>query len=94
MVEADRDRWQRPSDVLQALDLHEGNVAVDLGSGAGYFALRAAAVVGQRGEVFGGRYPQAICRADLQHISRVRGPSTDAPTFFWGASAGRAACHR
>lgn len=51
VIEADRDRWQRPSDVLQALDLHEGNVAVDLGSGAGYFALKVAPVVGERGEV-------------------------------------------
>ena len=51
VIEADRDRWQRPSDVLKALDLHETEVAVDLGSGAGYFALKLSPLVGQRGEV-------------------------------------------
>ena len=51
VVEAERDRWQRPEDVLQALDLHEGQVAVDLGSGSGYFALRLSAAVGREGQV-------------------------------------------
>jgi len=31
--------------------LREGNTAVDLGSGAGYFALKLAAAVGKRGQV-------------------------------------------
>jgi predicted methyltransferase len=39
-VEIDRDQWQRPAEVLQALDLRDGTSAVDLGSGAGYFALK------------------------------------------------------
>jgi hypothetical protein len=38
-IERDRDRWQRPSDVVQALNLHEGSVVVDFGSGVGYFTL-------------------------------------------------------
>lgn len=32
-VEAERDQWQRPADVLRALDLKHGSVVVDLGSG-------------------------------------------------------------
>jgi ubiquinone/menaquinone biosynthesis C-methylase UbiE len=51
VVEAERDQWQRPRDVLQALDLREGNTVVDLGSGAGYFALKFSGIVGQRGHV-------------------------------------------
>lgn len=51
-VEADRDRWQRPADILQALDLHPGSVAADIGSGAGYFTLKLSPAVGSRGEVF------------------------------------------
>jgi predicted methyltransferase len=50
-VESDRDRWQRPMEVLRALDLRPGNTVVDLGSGAGYFALKLAPDVGQRGRV-------------------------------------------
>lgn len=50
-VESERDRWQRPWDVLRALDLRPGNTVVDLGSGAGYFALKLSPVVSERGQV-------------------------------------------
>ena len=50
-VEAERDQWQRPADVLQALDLKPGSIVVDLGSGAGYFALKISSSIGDRGEV-------------------------------------------
>ena len=50
-VEAERDTWQRPADVLRALDLKEGNTVVDLGSGAGYFTLKISPVIGPRGRV-------------------------------------------
>jgi predicted methyltransferase len=50
-VEAERDRWQRPSDVVGALDLRPGNVVVDLGCGAGYFALKLSVPIGDRGRV-------------------------------------------
>ena len=52
--------WQRPADVIQALDLRDGNVVVDLGSGAGYFALKLPSVVGNRGEVIA---------VDIRHLS-------------------------
>jgi ubiquinone/menaquinone biosynthesis C-methylase UbiE len=51
VVESERDQWQRPLDVLRALDLREGNTAVDFGSGAGYFALKISPAVGKRGQV-------------------------------------------
>jgi ubiquinone/menaquinone biosynthesis C-methylase UbiE len=50
-VEAERDRWQRPADVIAPLNLKSGSVVVDLGSGAGYFALKLSDVVGPRGRV-------------------------------------------
>jgi len=50
-VESERDRWQRPGDVIQALALKDGNVVVDLGSGTGYFALKLSPVVGRHGSV-------------------------------------------
>ena len=50
-IEAERDQWQRPLDVLHALDLQEGNTVVDLGSGAGYFALKLSPEVGKRGQI-------------------------------------------
>jgi ubiquinone/menaquinone biosynthesis C-methylase UbiE len=51
VVEAERDQWQRPSDVIQALDLKPGNVVVDLGCGSGYFTLRISPAVGGSGKV-------------------------------------------
>ncbi|HXE64018.1 MAG TPA: methyltransferase domain-containing protein [Bryobacteraceae bacterium] len=51
LVEAERDGWQRPADVLRALDLRPGNTAVDLGSGAGYFTLKISPLVGNSGRV-------------------------------------------
>ena len=50
-VEADRDRWQRPADIIRALDVKDGNVVVDFGSGSGYFTLKLSDAVGPRGEV-------------------------------------------
>ncbi len=51
IIEAQRDQWQRPSDVVQALELRAGNTVADLGSGAGYFSLKLARVVGPNGRV-------------------------------------------
>ena len=50
-VEAERDQWQRSSDVIQALDLKPGNVVVDLGCGSGYFTLKLSPPVGRDGRV-------------------------------------------
>lgn len=51
VVEAERDKWQRPSDVIQALSLRPGNIVVDLGCGSGYFTLKLSAPVSQNGSV-------------------------------------------
>jgi predicted methyltransferase len=51
IIEAQRDQWQRPSDVLRDLDLKAGNVVVDLGCGSGYFTLKLSSPVGGSGRV-------------------------------------------
>jgi len=50
-VEAERDRWQRPEDIIRALAITRGDIVVDLGCGSGYFATRLAPVVGRDGRV-------------------------------------------
>jgi predicted methyltransferase len=50
-VERERDEWQRPAQIIQSLDVHPGNVMVDLGSGAGYFSLKVAPLIGGDGRV-------------------------------------------
>jgi predicted methyltransferase len=51
VVEAERDQWQRPAEILRALALSDGATVLDLGSGAGYFALKLSPLVGARGVV-------------------------------------------
>jgi len=52
VIESQRDQWQRPADVIAAMNLAPGNMAADVGSGAGYFALKLSNAVGGSGEVF------------------------------------------
>jgi SAM-dependent methyltransferase len=48
----DRAAWQKPDEVLDALDLKPGQTVCDIGAGPGYFALRAAKRIGDSGRVF------------------------------------------
>jgi len=47
-----RDEWQKPHQVIQALNLAPGSVVADIGSGTGYFSIRLAHFV-PKGRVFG-----------------------------------------
>lgn len=47
-----RDAYQKPHEVVMALDLKPGEVVADIGAGSGYFALRLAAHVGDAGKVY------------------------------------------
>jgi ubiquinone/menaquinone biosynthesis C-methylase UbiE len=51
VVEAQRDQWQRPAEVIGALDLKPGAEVVDLGCGSGYFTLKLSPQVGRQGRV-------------------------------------------
>ena len=51
IVEHKRDQWQRPSEILRALNLKEGNLVADLGCGSGYFTLKLSPAVGMHGRV-------------------------------------------
>jgi ubiquinone/menaquinone biosynthesis C-methylase UbiE len=51
VIEAERDNWQRPLDVIRALNLKQGDTVVDLGCGSGYFSLKLSDAVGHNGKV-------------------------------------------
>jgi len=84
-IEAERDQWQRPAEVLAALDLKSGDSAVDLGCGSGYFSLRLSQPVGSAGRVIAEdirSLPLVFLwlRTHLKHlgnISIVRGEPAD-----------------
>jgi SAM-dependent methyltransferase len=50
--EPGREKWQKPEQVLDALGVKAGDTVCDIGAGPGYFALRAAKRVGEKGRVF------------------------------------------
>ena len=51
VIEHERDQWQHPSEIIQALNLKDGSIVADVGCGSGYFTLKLSSVVGQRGKV-------------------------------------------
>ena len=48
----DRDAWQRPDQIMDALQIGEGSVVADVGAGGGWFTVRLAQRVGPTGEVY------------------------------------------
>src|SRR5512143_187294 len=48
----DRDAWQRPDRVMDALGIADGSVVGDLGAGGGWFTIRLARRVGPNGIVY------------------------------------------
>jgi ubiquinone/menaquinone biosynthesis C-methylase UbiE len=49
----ERAKWQKPDQVVQALDLKPGQTVVDIGAGTGYFTRRFARAVGPSGQAIG-----------------------------------------
>jgi arsenite methyltransferase len=47
-----RDAYQKPHEVITALDLKPGEVIADIGAGTGYFSFRFARHVGASGRIF------------------------------------------
>ena len=48
----DRDAWQRPDQIMDALQIGEGSVVADVGAGGGWFTVRLAQRVRPNGHVF------------------------------------------
>lgn len=48
----DRDEWQSPDRIMDALGVGEGVVVADLGAGSGWFTIRLAGRVGPNGLVY------------------------------------------
>jgi ubiquinone/menaquinone biosynthesis C-methylase UbiE len=47
-----RASYQKPHEVLRALDLKQGEVIADIGAGSGYFSFRFCHLVGETGRVY------------------------------------------
>jgi predicted methyltransferase len=62
----DRDKWQKPDQIMDALNIADGSTVADIGAGAGWFTIRLARRVGPRGTV----YAQDVQRQMLEAIRR------------------------
>lgn len=65
----DRDLWQRPDQIMDAMGIADASVVADIGAGSGWFTIRLARRVGPRGLV----YAEDVQRVMIDAISRRAG---------------------
>ena len=66
----DRDAWQRPDQIMDALQIGEGSVVADLGAGGGWFTVRLARQVGPNGLVYAEDIQPEMIQAMDRRITR------------------------
>jgi ubiquinone/menaquinone biosynthesis C-methylase UbiE len=49
---ADREQWQKPDQIMDALKIADGSVVADIGAGGGWFTVKLARRVGPTGRVY------------------------------------------
>lgn len=66
----DRDEWQKPHQILDALGIAEASVVADVGAGSGWFTVRLARRVGPNGKVFAQDVQQEMLAAITRRVQR------------------------
>jgi SAM-dependent methyltransferase len=66
----DRDAWQKPDLIMDALSIGEGSVVADLGAGGGWFTVRLARRVGPNGIVFAQDLQPQMLEAIKRRVDR------------------------
>lgn len=66
----DRDAWQRPEQVMDALGVSDGSVVADLGAGGGWFTVRLARRVGPNGRVYAEDVQPQMLEAIKRRVAR------------------------
>jgi ubiquinone/menaquinone biosynthesis C-methylase UbiE len=67
----DRDEWQRPDKIMDALGVGEASVVADLGAGSGWFTIRLANRVGPNGKVFAEDIQRPMIQAIKARVERM-----------------------
>ena len=81
----DREQWQKPDQIMDALAIADGSVVADLGAGSGWFTIRLARRVGPLGRVYAEDVqPQMIevirsrvQRENLSNVTTILGSAED-----------------
>jgi ubiquinone/menaquinone biosynthesis C-methylase UbiE len=76
----DREAWQKPAEVIKAAGVSPGQTVCDIGAGTGYFALRMAQAVGERGTVFAVDVELKLLSVLLERIEKA-GVKNVTPVF-------------
>jgi ubiquinone/menaquinone biosynthesis C-methylase UbiE len=79
----DREAWQKPDAIMDALGIYDGSSVADLGAGGGWFTVRLARRVGPRGRVYAEDVQKEmiesmnrrIAREGLHNVTMVLGTS-------------------
>jgi ubiquinone/menaquinone biosynthesis C-methylase UbiE len=66
----DRDAWQKPDLIMDALGIGDGSVVADLGAGGGWFTVRLARRVGPNGTVFAQDLQSQMLEAIKRRVGR------------------------
>jgi len=77
----DRDIWQKPDQIMDALGIADGSRVADIGAGAGWFTMRLARRVGPNGVVYSTDVQQEmldvvrrrVAREGLRNVRPTRG---------------------
>jgi predicted methyltransferase len=81
----DRDAWQMPGEIMDALGIGDGTVVADLGAGGGWFTVRLARRVGPNGLVYAedvqrqmvDAIDRRVAREGLRNVRTVLGEDDD-----------------
>jgi len=66
----DRQDWQQPERIMDALRIGEGSVVADLGAGGGWFTVRLAPRVGPNGRVYAEDVQPQMIEAITRRVQR------------------------
>jgi predicted methyltransferase len=66
----DRDIWQKPDQIMDALGIADGSKVADIGAGAGWFTMRLARRVGPNGVVYSTDVQQEMLDVIRRRVAR------------------------
>lgn len=66
----DRDAWQKPDQIMDALGIADGSTVADIGAGAGWFTIRLARRVGPNGIVYAQDVQPQMLEAIRRRVAR------------------------
>jgi len=85
LEDAGRDTWQKPEEILNALDIKKGQIVADIGAGSGYLTVKLSERVGATGTIYAADIQQEmldyinkrLVEKGIKNVSLVLGTRDD-----------------